>query len=375
LSQAGRPTYNVVKIPGDGIGPEIVDATLTVLDAAAERFGFDIAWTEVLAGGIAIDAYGEAVRDEDLETMLNSDAVFLGAVGGPKWDDPSAKVRPEQGLLKIRKTLGLYANLRPVSVEPSLKESSPLRADLIEGVDMMIVRELTGGIYFGKREEMFEGPNGREAYDTMSYTEPEVRRIVELAFQLAQQRRKKLTSVDKANVLANSRLWRAVVDEVAPSYPDVELEHRLVDSTAMSLITKPASFDVIVTGNMFGDILSDEASVLAGSLGMLPSASVGEIETGHGRIGMYEPIHGSSPAKTGLDIANPTATILSAAMMLRWSLGQAAAADAIETAVRATLDGGTRTKDLMGSDGEARGWVSVGTAAFGEAVAAQLKSA
>jgi 3-isopropylmalate dehydrogenase len=375
LSQAGTPTYSVVKIPGDGIGPEIVEATLTVLDAAAEAFGFAIEWTEVLAGGIAIDAYSEAVRDVDLELMLKSDAVFLGAVGGPKWDDPAAKVRPEQGLLKIRKTLGLYANLRPVSVEPSLKESSPLRADLIEGVDMMIVRELTGGIYFGKRAETFEGPNGREAYDTMSYSEPEVRRIVDLAFQLARGRRKKLTSVDKANVLANSRLWRAVTEEVATDYPDVELEHRLVDSTAMSLITKPASFDVIVTGNMFGDILSDEASVLAGSLGMLPSASVGELETAHGRIGMYEPIHGSSPAKTGLDIANPTATILSAAMMLRWSLGQPAAADAIETAVRATLDGGTRTKDLMGSDGEARGWVSVGTAAFGEAVAAQLKSA
>ena len=374
MSPAGTPTYKIVKIPGDGIGPEIVDASLTVLKAAQERFGFDIEWTEVKAGGIAIDAYGQAVRDKDLEVMLASDAVFLGAVGGPKWDDPAAAVRPEQGLLKIRKTLGLFANLRPVSVEPSLKESSPLRADLIEGVDMVIVRELTGGIYFGRREETFDGANGREAYDTMSYTEPEVRRIVDLAFQLARQRRKKLTSVDKANVLANSRLWRAVVEEVAPDYPDVELEHRLVDSTAMSLITKPASFDVIVTGNMFGDILSDEASVLAGSLGMLPSASLGERETAHGRIGMYEPIHGSSPAKTGLDIANPTATILSAAMMLRWSLGQAAAADAIETAVRATLDGGTRTKDLMGSDGEARGWVSVGTAAFGEAVAAQLRS-
>ncbi len=375
MSQEGRPIYHVVKIPGDGIGPEIVEAALTVLDAAAERFGFGIEWTEVLAGGIAIDAYGEAVRDEDLDLMLKSDAVFLGAVGGPKWDDPAATVRPEQGLLKIRKVLGLYANLRPVTVEPSLKESSPLRADLIEGVDMMIVRELTGGIYFGKRAEAFEGPNGREAYDTMSYTEPEVRRIVELAFGLARGRRKKLTSVDKANVLANSRLWRAVVEEIAPSYPDVELEHRLVDSTAMSLITKPASFDVIVTGNMFGDILSDEASVLAGSLGMLPSASLGERVTEHGTIGMYEPIHGSSPSKTGLDIANPAATILSAAMMLRWSLGQAAAAEAIETAVRTTLDGGTRTRDLMGSDGEARGWVSVGTAAFGEAVAAELKSA
>jgi len=300
--------------------------------------------------------------------------VLLGAVGGPKWDDPAAAVRPEQGLLKMRKVMGLYANLRPVAVEPSLKEASPLRADLIEGVDMMIVRELTGGIYFGKREESFDGPNGREAYDTMTYTEPEVRRIVQLAFELARGRRKKLTSVDKANVLANSRLWRAVVEEMAPGYPDVELEHRLVDSTAMSLITKPASFDVIVTGNMFGDILSDEASVLAGSLGMLPSASLGERKTEHGTTGMYEPIHGSSPAKTGLDIANPTATILSAAMMLRWSLGQTEAAEAIETAVRTTLDSGTRTRDLMGPNGEARGWKNVGTAAFGEAVAKQLST-
>ncbi len=375
MSPQGVPTYNLAKIPGDGIGPEIIEASLTVLDAAAERFGFGFEWTEVLAGGIAIDAYGTAIRDEDLDILLASDAVLLGAVGGPKWDDPAAKVRPEQGLLKMRKVMGLFANLRPVAVEPSLRQASPLRADLIEGVDMMIVRELTGGIYFGKRKESFDGPNGREAYDTMSYTEPEVRRIVALAFELARGRRKKLTSVDKANVLANSRLWRAVVDEMAPDYPDVELEHRLVDSTAMSLITKPASFDVIVTGNMFGDILSDEASVLAGSLGMLPSAALGERKTEHGTIGMYEPIHGSSPAKTGLDIANPTATILSAAMMLHWSLGQAEAAEAIETAVRATLDSGTRTRDLMGPDGEARGWVSVGTAAFAEAVAEQLKSA
>jgi 3-isopropylmalate dehydrogenase len=374
VSPEDGPTYQVVKIPGDGIGPEIVAATLTVLEVAQARFGFDIEWTEVKAGGVAIDAYGEAVRDEDLDIMLRSDAVFLGAVGGPKWDDPAAKVRPEQGLLKIRKVLGLFANLRPVSVEPSLKESSPLRADLIEGVDMLIVRELTGGIYFGPRKEAYDGGSGREAYDTMLYTEPEIRRIVELAFRLAQGRRRKLTSVDKANVLANSRLWRAVVEEVAPGFPDVELEHRLVDSTAMSLITKPSSFDVIVTGNMFGDILSDEASVLAGSLGMLPSASLGARETEHGRTGMYEPIHGSSPAKTGLDIANPTATILSAAMMLRWSLGQPAAADAIETAVRSTLDSGTRTQDLMGPDGEARGWQAVGTAAFAEAVAGQLAS-
>jgi 3-isopropylmalate dehydrogenase len=374
LSDVPTPVYQVVKIPGDGIGPEIVEATMTVLAAAQQCFGFDIEWTEVLAGGIAIDAYGEAIRDEDLEVMLGADAVLLGAVGGPKWDDPAAKVRPEQGLLKMRKVLGLFANLRPVSVEPSLKEASPLRADLIEGVDMMIVRELTGGIYFGPREEAHDGPHGREAHDTMLYTEPEIRRIVELAFKLAQGRRKKLTSVDKANVLANSRLWRAIVEEIAPGYPDVELEHRLVDSTAMSLITKPASFDVIVTGNMFGDILSDEASVLAGSLGMLPSASLGERTTEHGTTGMYEPIHGSSPAKTGLDIANPAATILSAAMMLRWSLGQAAAAEAIESAVRTTLESGTRTADLMGAHGESRGWRRVGTAEFGFAVAEHVRS-
>jgi 3-isopropylmalate dehydrogenase len=374
VSADGAPTYQVAKIPGDGIGPEIVDATIVVLEAAAERFGFGLAWTEVLAGGVAIDAYGTAIRDEDLDVLLAQDAVLLGAVGGPKWDDPAAKVRPEQGLLRMRKVLGLFANLRPVFVEPSLREASPLRADLIEGVDLMIVRELTGDVYFGERRETHEGPEGRQAWDTMIYSEGEVRRIARLAFALALGRRKRLTSVDKANVLASSRLWRSVVDEVAPEFPDVELEHRLVDSTAMSLITKPASFDVIVTGNMFGDILSDEASVLAGSLGMLPSASLGERTTAHGTAGMYEPIHGSSPAKTGLDIANPTATILSGAMMLRWSLGQPVAAEAVESAVRATLDGGTRTADVMGSRGEERGWRRVGTAAFAAAVAEQVRN-
>jgi 3-isopropylmalate dehydrogenase len=375
LSSTSSTTYTVVKIPGDGIGPEIVTATLKVLDATCARFGFGIDWTEVLAGGIAIDAYGTAIRDEDLDVMLAADAVLLGAVGGPKWDDPAAKERPELGLLKMRKVLGLFANLRPVAVEPSLADSSPLRPDLIAGVDMIIVRELTGGIYFGDRTESHDGPNGKQAFDTMLYSEPEVRRIVHLAFELARGREKRLTSVDKANVLASSRLWRTVAEEVATEFPDVELEHRLVDSTAMSLITKPASFDVIVTGNMFGDILSDEASVLAGSLGMLPSASLGERKTEHGTAGMYEPIHGSSPAKTGLDTANPTATILSAAMMLRWSLGEAEAAVAIETAVRATLDGGTRTADLMGPDGEAHGWRKVGTQAFAEAVATQVSNA
>jgi 3-isopropylmalate dehydrogenase len=374
MTGEGDLTYRLGRIAGDGIGPEIVDAACAVLDAAADRFGFAVEWTDVLAGGIAIDAYGTAVRDEDLDVLLGCDAVLLGAVGGPKWDDPAATVRPEQGLLRIRKVLGLYANLRPVSVEPSLAEASPLRPDLVAGVDLMIVRELTGGLYFGERREPYDGPDGRAAYDTMLYTEPEVRRIVRLAFELAGGRRKQLTSVDKANVLASSRLWRAVAEEVAPEFPDVLLEHRLVDSTAMTLITKPASFDVIVTENMFGDILSDEASVLAGSLGMLPSASLGERRTEHGVTGLYEPIHGSSPAKTGLDIANPAATILSVAMMLRWSLGQTAAAEAIDTAVRDTLESGTRTADLMGADGEARGWRRVGTAEFGSAVADRVRS-
>jgi 3-isopropylmalate dehydrogenase len=374
VSGGAAPRFRLARIGGDGIGPEIVAAASIVLDAAADRFGFGFEWTEVLAGGIAIDAYGTAVRDEDLAVLLAADAVLLGAVGGPKWDDPAAAVRPEQGLLRIRKVLGLYANLRPVTVEPSVAEASPLRPDLVAGVDLLIVRELTGGVYFGERREPHDGPSGRQAWDTMLYTEPEVRRIVRLAFELAHQRRKHVVSVDKANVLASSRLWRSVAEEVAAEFPDVTLEHRLVDSAAMSLITKPAQFDVIVTENMFGDILSDEASVLAGSLGMLPSASLGERRTEHGVTGLYEPIHGSSPAKTGLDIANPAATILSVAMMLRWSLGQPAAAEVIESAVRDTLESGTRTADLMGVDGESRGWLRVGTAEFASAVADRVRA-
>jgi len=365
-------TYRVIAIPGDGIGPEIVTATQRVLAAAGKRFGFTIDWSEVLVGGVAIDAYGTAVREEDLVVCGEADAILLGAVGGPKWDDPSATVRPEQGLLALRKALGLFANLRPVVAEPSLAAASPLRPDLVEGVDMLIVRELTGGIYFGERRESHEGPAGRQAFDSLLYTEPEIARVTRLAFQLARDRRKLLTSVDKANVLATSRLWRAVVEEVAVEFPDVTLEHRLVDSTAMSLITKPASFDVIVTENMFGDILSDEASVLAGSLGMLPSASLGERRTIHGVAGLFEPIHGSSPHRAGTDTANPSATILSAAMMLRWSLGQPSAAEAIEGCVRATLDAGIRTNDLLGADGAASGREPVGTQAFADAVAERV---
>jgi 3-isopropylmalate dehydrogenase len=367
--------WNVTAIPGDGIGPEIVAATRAVVDAAGERFGFSVAWTEILMGGAAIDAYGTALREEDLATCAASDAVLLGAVGGPKWDDPAAAVRPEQGLLALRKGLGLFANLRPVAAEPALIDASPLRPELVRGVDLLIVRELTGGLYFGDRKEAHPGPDGRQAYDSMIYTELEIRRVARLAFELARGRRKKVSSVDKANVLASSRLWRAVVTEVAAEFPDVTVDHRLVDSTAMQLITQPAEFDVIVTENMFGDILSDEASVLAGSLGMLPSASVGERRTAHGILGVYEPIHGSAPRKAGMGTANPAATILSAAMMLRWSFGRHDVADALEAAVRQSLADGVRTGDLMGEDGEARGFTRVGTDGFRDAVIERLGGA
>jgi 3-isopropylmalate dehydrogenase len=344
------------------------------MDAAGRRFGFGLEWTEILVGGVAIDAYGTGVRDEDIELMLASDAVFFGAIGDPRYSDPKAKVRPEQALLRIRKDLGLYANLRPVTVQPILAASSPVRESLVRDVDLMIVRELTGGLYFGKPSETRVTPNGREVVDTLTYTEHEIRRVVKLGFELARGRRKKLTSVDKANVLESSRLWRTIVEEVKPEYPDVELEHRLVDACAMSLVTRPAQFDVMVMENLFGDILSDEASVLAGSLGMLPSASLGERRTRHGLFGLYEPIHGSAPDIAGRDIANPLATILSAAMLMRWSLGRADVADAIEAAASATLDAGYRTPDLVAAVGEQPGTRKVGTQAMADAVVAALEA-
>ena len=365
-------TYRLVVVPGDGIGPEVISAGRSVLETVGHIFGFDIEWTEILVGGVAIDAYGTGVRDEDVEKCAAADAVYFGAIGDPRFNDPKAKVRPEQALLRLRKDLGLYANLRPVTVQPCLVASSPVRESLVKDVDLMIVRELTGGLYFGKPQETRVTPNGREVVDTLSYTEHEIRRVVKLGFELARGRRKKLTSVDKANVLESSRLWRTIVEEVKPDYPDVELEHRLVDACAMSLVTRPAQFDVMVMENLFGDILSDEASVLAGSLGMLPSASLGERRTEHGLFGLYEPIHGSAPDIAGQDVANPLATILSAAMMLRWSLGQPAAAAAIETAVTATLDAGYRTPDLIAAVGEQPGQKKVGTQAMGDAVVAAL---
>jgi 3-isopropylmalate dehydrogenase len=360
--------YSVATIPGDGVGPEVVAAARRVVDAAGARFAFAVDWSEFVVGGAAIDAYGIAIRDEDLEACRSADAILLGAVGGPTWSDPSAAVRPEQALFALRGGLGLYANLRPISVQPTLVASSPLRPELLAGVDMVIVRELTGGIYFGERTEASAEPGARTALDTLPYAEHEIVRIVRLAFDLARARRGILTQVDKANVLATSRLWRRIADELAGDYPDVRLNHQLVDSCAMLLIRRPADFDVIVTENLFGDILSDEAAVLAGSLGVLPSASLGERRTAHGQFGLYEPIHGSAPDIAGRDIADPIGTILSAAMLVRTSLGCADAAEAIEAAVGRALADGWRTADLADRSDPSDGLVVVGTTAFASAV-------
>ena len=366
-------TYRVATIPGDGVGPEVVEQARRVLRATAGAFGFDIAFTEHVVGGAAIDRYGVPIRAEDLEACRGSDAILLGAVGGPKWDDPDAKVRPEQALFALRGGLELFANLRPVTVHPVIGASAaPVRADLLEGVDLLIVRELTSGLYFGRPSEQRETPEGRVAVDTLWYTEAEIRRVVTLAFELARGRRGRLTSVDKANVLSTSRLWRKVVEEVRVDFPDVEVTHQLVDSCAMLLVRQPARFDVLVTENLFGDILSDEASVLAGSLGLLPSASLGERRTAHGTFGLYEPIHGSAPDIAGQDRANPIGTILSGAMLLRWSLGRDDAAAAIEAAVARALDDGWRTGDLADAGDDDDGLVVVGTTAFTTAVIERL---
>jgi 3-isopropylmalate dehydrogenase len=365
-------TYRLATIPGDGVGPEVIAAARTVVEAVAARDGFSVDWLEILAGGCAIDAYGRAIRPEDLEAVAACDAILLGAVGGPAWDDPDAKVRPEQALFALRGGLELFANLRPVTVLPALVPSSPVRPELLAGVDMLIVRELTSGLYFGRPSEQRDTPDGRIGVDTLWYTEAEIRRVVRLAFELAGARRGRLTSVDKANVLSTSRLWRKVVDETRPDFPDVEVAHQLVDSCAMLLVRRPASFDVLVTENMFGDILSDEAAVLAGSLGMLPSASLGDRRTAHGRFGLYEPIHGSAPDIAGRDLANPLGTILSAAMLLRWSLGLDAAARDVEAAVAATVDAGYRTNDLLPPDGDRTGLRVVGTRELAAAVVDRL---
>jgi 3-isopropylmalate dehydrogenase len=367
-------TYRIASIGGDGVGPEVVAAAREVLEAVAARDGFGFEWLDVVAGGAAIDAYGTALRGEDLDLVRECDAIVLGAVGGPRWDDPDAKVRPEQALFALRGGLELFANLRPVTALPALVPSSPVKPEVLEGVDLLIVRELTSGLYFGRPSEQRETPEGRVGVDTLWYTEAEIRRVVRLAFELARGRRGRLTSVDKANVLATSRLWRKVVDETKADFPDVAVNHQLVDSCAMLLVRNPAAFDVLVTENLFGDILSDEAAVLAGSLGMLPSASLGDRRTAHGRFGLYEPIHGSAPDIAGQDKANPLGTILSAAMLLRWSLGRASAADAVEAAVRDAIDAGYRTADLVPPGGETAGLRVVGTREMTAAVLERLGS-
>ncbi|OQX69483.1 MAG: 3-isopropylmalate dehydrogenase [Sorangiineae bacterium NIC37A_2] len=334
----------IVVLGGDGIGPEITNVAVSLLRAVAHKFGHTFHFDEQLIGGIAIDKTGSALPDATLAACKDASAVLLGAVGGPKWDDPAAKVRPEQGLLAIRKGLGLYANLRPVRGSSKLLGASPLKREVVEGVDLLVVRELTGGLYFGKREEATGSGPDASAYDTMIYTGQEIRRVLELGVKLAAGRRKKVTSVDKANVLASSRLWRKIATEIIAENPGIEFEHQLVDSCAMRLVTNPKSFDVIVTENMFGDILSDEAAVLTGSLGMLPSASLGT-----GTMGLYEPIHGSAPDIAGQGIANPLGTVLSAAMLLRHSLNLEAEAAAIEAAADKVLEEGHLTRDLGGT--------------------------
>jgi 3-isopropylmalate dehydrogenase len=341
VSATAKQTFTITVLPGDGIGPEVVAEGLKVLSALQDQGAIAFKAQDALFGGIAIDAMGTALPDETLKQCLAADAVLLGAVGGPKWDNPQATVRPEQGLLAIRKHLGVFANLRPIRAWPALLDASPIKRELVAGTDMVVVRELTGGLYFGKPRGRKIGARHTRVVDTLVYTSPEILRILHVAFRLARSRRKLLTSVDKANVLTSSALWRELAIAVGLEYPDVKLEHALVDSTAMQIMRTPGRFDVLVMENLFGDILSDEASVLAGSLGMLPSASLGS-----GRRGLYEPIHGSAPDIAGKSVANPLGTILSVALMLRHSFGLEEPARAVERAVELTLDAGHRTRDI-----------------------------
>ena len=351
--------YHLAVIPGDGIGPDVVEQTLLVLDKVGEKFGHTFHYNKVLAGGCAIDATGGCLPQETIDVCKASDAVLLGAVGGWKWDNLPGDQRPERALLGLRKALGLFANLRPALLFELLADASPLKPEILAGgLDIVVVRELTGGIYFG--EKGFKDTDlGPAAYDVEQYAEEEVRRIAKVAFDMAMKRSKHVTSVDKANVLESSRLWRRVVAEVGKDYPEVTLDNLYVDNAAMQLVRNPRQFDVIVTSNIFGDILSDEASQITGSIGMLPSASLAQ-----GNFGMYEPVHGSAPDIAGQDKANPMATILSAAMMLRYTFGLGKEADAVENAVKAVLDQGYRTPDLFAGEG-----TLIGTAEMGRRIA------
>mgnify|MGYP005917454593 FL=1 len=353
---------NITVIKGDGIGPEIVTQAMRVLDKIAEKHGHEFCYTEVLAGGCAIDAVGKPLPEESLQACLSADSVLLGAVGGPKWDAVDQSIRPEKALLGIRKAMGLYANMRPAKLFPQLSNASPLSDEVVaRGIDMVVVRELIGGIYFGdKGVEEIDGE--KSAYDVMRYSEHEIERIARTAFDTARKRNKKVTSIDKMNVLSSSRLWRDVVHRVAKEYPDVELVDMLVDNAAMQLVRDPSQFDVIVTENMFGDILSDEASMITGSIGMIPSSSLGETKNG-----MYEPIHGSAPDIAGKDLANPIGTILAAAMMLKYSFDMDKESEEIENAVASVLDAGYRTGDIMSP-----GKTQVGCQKMGDLIVAAL---
>ncbi|MBN1537449.1 MAG: 3-isopropylmalate dehydrogenase [Anaerolineales bacterium] len=340
---------NLVLLPGDGIGPEIVYATAEVMQKLAGIYGHEMQMQEYHIGGVAMDKCGVPLPEDTLQACYEADAILLGAVGGPKWDDPNAALRPEQGLLTLRKALELFGNLRPVKVYPFLVDASPLRPELLAGVDLLVVRELTGGLYFGQPKGRRIENGEEQAIDSLTYTESEIERVTRLAFELAGKRKRKVTSVDKANVLESSRLWRQTVTRVAKDYPDISLEHILVDAAAMYLITRPSMFDVILTENMFGDILTDESSVLAGSMGILPSSSLGDHSNSLGKLqGLYEPIHGSAPDIAGKGIANPVGTLLSASLLLRYSLGLETEAVVLEQAVERTLSGGKRTPDLGG---------------------------
>ncbi|MDP5209526.1 3-isopropylmalate dehydrogenase [Microbulbifer sp. 2205BS26-8] len=356
-------TKKVMILPGDGIGPEIVEQAMTVLEVASGKLNLGLRFEQGLIGGASIDAHGEPLTDATLEAAGDCDAVLLGAVGGSQWDTLAREIRPEKGLLKIRSGLGLYANLRPAILYPQLAGASSLKPEVVSGLDILIVRELTGGIYFGEPRGIRTLENGeRQGFNTYVYSESEIERIARSAFEAAQKRNGKLCSVDKANVLEVTVLWREVLDRLAPEYPDVSLSHMYVDNAAMQLVRAPKQFDVMVTGNMFGDILSDAAAMLTGSIGMLPSASLNE-----SGFGLYEPCHGSAPDIAGQGVANPLATILSAAMMLRYSLDMGPAADVIEAAVHTVLDRGLRTADI-----HTEGYRKVSTAEMGAAVASAL---
>jgi 3-isopropylmalate dehydrogenase len=360
-------SFRILLTPGDGIGPEVLEEAVKVLAKIQKRFKHEFQFEEEVIGGAAIDKHGVALRPETVAKAKASAAVLFGAVGGPKWDDPKATVRPEDAILGMRKQLGLFANLRPVRINPEMIAESTLKPEVLEGVDMVVIRELTGGLYFGQPKRRWENANGRQGVDTLRYSEKEIERVCHVAFQLAGTRRKKVTSVDKANVLRTGQLWREVATEVAKQYPEIEVEHILVDAAAMYLLRRPASFDVIVTENMFGDILTDEAAMLAGSMGMMPSASLGKRKRDGSGMGLYEPIHGSAPDITGQKKANPLAMILSAAMMLRLSLRLEEEAAAIEAAVDAVIKDGYRTPDIAGTGNQV-----VDTAKMGTLVAERL---